>query len=579
LSGVTAPYRVPDADGQGMIPAPDPPIALDPLATSTGGAWSRASLVRLVADRTVLMRNRINENVPLPAWLADAVGEMPVAGSGWADGVNTIHPLDRAGVAGAWWDALLRPGRAVHCTFRGRVGEELHTHEDIFIDLTGHDDLAVVILRQDLGPADGMEQWAELESIFTFESTPVTLQYFDGIGTTLGVEGRVLEIFGRTAEEMIGRPGIECIDPAHHDAVVTLWTNVITAPGRTQAIQMEILRPDGTKIWVETTIINRLADDRLGSMIGLTHEITDQLNAEQVRRDHDDDLARSHAELRESHEQLRRSHEDFETLADQVPAAVFRAGPDGTITFANRQWRRLIGQGDAANLRDVIAVDDLPTLDEVLSGVTAADGPREAAVELRSRDLARVFGLSCQAVGHDAPRPIIGSMTDVTSTTELRHLAEHDDLTGLLNRHGIERCLAEALAEDPADVLVAFIDLDGFKAVNDGHGHDSGDEVLRQMGARLRDAVRPSDDVARYGGDEFVILCRQASAGAEPAVTERVERILVEPIGFTGGRWQPAASIGMTRATVDDDTSSLLRRADHAMYDVKRSHQAERSGG
>jgi len=557
-----------------MTSAPEPPIALDPLAASTGGAWSRASLLHLIGGRNILMRNRINENVPLPAWLADAAGELPASESGWSDGVNVIHPLDRAGVASAWWDALLRPGQVVPCLFRIRVDEGLRSCEDVFIDLTGHDDLAVVIIRRDLGPADGLEQWAELESIFTFESTPVTLQYFDGIGSTLGVEGRVQEIFGRTAEEMIGRAGLDFIDPAHHDAVVTLWTNVITAPGRTQAIQLEILRPDGSKIWVETTIINRLADDRLGSLIGLTHDITDQLHAEQVRRDHDEDLARSHAELRHSHEELRRSHEDFETLADQVPAAVFRAGPDGTITFANRQWRRLIREGHTGNLRDVVAADDLGALDALLSEVTAADGPREAAIELRSRDLTRVFGLSCQAVGQSAPRPVIGSMTDVTSTTELRHLAKHDELTGLLNRHGIARCLDDALAEDPTEVLVAFIDLDGFKAVNDGHGHEAGDEVLRQIGARLREVVRPRDDVARYGGDEFVIVCRQASAGAEQAVTERLGRIFVEPIRFGDGWWQPAASIGMARATTDDDTASLLRRADQAMYEVKRTHQA-----
>jgi diguanylate cyclase (GGDEF)-like protein len=185
-----------------------------------------------------------------------------------------------------------------------------------------------------------------------------------------------------------------------------------------------------------------------------------------------------------------------------------------------------------------------------------------------------VFGLSCHAVGQASPRPVIGSLTDVTSTTELRHLARHDDLTGLLNRHGIERCLADALAEDPTDVLVAFIDLDGFKAVNDGHGHEAGDDVLREMGTRLRNAVRPRDDVARYGGDEFVIVCRQASAGAEQAVAERVGRVLVEAIRAGDGRWQPAASIGMARATADDDTSSLLRRADRSMYEVKRSHQA-----
>src|SRR5687768_4501267 len=113
-----------------MTSAPEVPIALDPLAASTGGTWSRAALLELVAGRAVLMRDRMNENVALPPWLAEAAGEAADSTSGWSDGVNTIHPLDRADVASAWWDALRRPGTVARCTFRSRTSGLLRSYDD-----------------------------------------------------------------------------------------------------------------------------------------------------------------------------------------------------------------------------------------------------------------------------------------------------------------------------------------------------------------------------------------------------------------------------------------------------------------
>jgi diguanylate cyclase (GGDEF)-like protein len=191
-----------------------------------------------------------------------------------------------------------------------------------------------------------------------------------------------------------------------------------------------------------------------------------------------------------------------------------------------------------------------------------------------SRDADRVLSITGHAVsgsGDGSLRAVIGSMTDVTSTTQLRHLAQHDDLTGLLNRHGFDLRLSDALAEDPANVVVAFIDLDGFKTVNDEHGHDAGDTVLRTFADRLRVTLRPSDDVGRYGGDEFVILCRQASSGAEQAVAERLDGALGAAIDFAGGHWQPRASIGFARAEAGEDLAAVIRRADGAMYARKRA--------
>ncbi len=352
--------------------------------------------------------------------------------------------------------------------------------------------------------------------------------------------------------------------------MLEVFLYVTAEAGRTQTMRAEVLRPDGTGLWVQIMLINRLKDDQVRAVIGLAHDITEQLSAEQARAAHDE-------ELRRSHEELRRSHDEFAVLADQVPAAVFRTDGTGVILFANQHWRQLVGDAGATELRDVVAEEDWRSVKGLLSVLASPDGPGEASIELRSRGSDRVFGLSCQAVGESdgsSTRPVIGSMTDVTSTTELRHLAQHDNLTGLLNRRSIEHAIDGVLVHGRTDVVIAFVDLDGFKSVNDGFGHDAGDEVLRVVAARLRNALRPTDDVARYGGDEFVVLCRDIAPGAERGVAARIEAALGAFIEFAGGRWQPIASIGLARTQPGDDRASFLHRADRAMYDVKRVHHA-----
>lgn len=149
----------------------------------------------------------------------------------------------------------------------------------------------------------------------------------------------------------------------------------------------------------------------------------------------------------------------------------------------------------------------------------------------------------------------------------LEHAAMHDETTGLPNR----RALEEHAGRLPAvqQLAVVFIDLDGFKSVNDGLGHAVGDEVLREVGRRLQASVRSGDLVARFGGDEFVVVCGADGDGAPAALAERVRRAIAEPYDFLPDGFRLAASIGVAVGDGPPSIDRLLRAADHAMYRAK----------
>lgn len=152
----------------------------------------------------------------------------------------------------------------------------------------------------------------------------------------------------------------------------------------------------------------------------------------------------------------------------------------------------------------------------------------------------------------------------------LYHGAHHDALTGLANRRGLMLRIAALLAPESAEAALLFIDLDRFKAINDRHGHEMGDDVLRVIAARLRSCLRPEDLVARLGGDEFVVLLGGEQARRWPAVRERVMAAVCEPIVAQGTTMAVGASIGVALAPEDGrDAATLLRHADRQMYEVK----------
>lgn len=173
---------------------------------------------------------------------------------------------------------------------------------------------------------------------------------------------------------------------------------------------------------------------------------------------------------------------------------------------------------------------------------------------------------------------VVVAFSDITerqlAEERLAWAATHDALTGLANRPLLLDRIAHALARRRAtpktELAVLFIDLDGFKAVNDAFGHQAGDLVLSEVASRLRATVRPADTVARFGGDEFVVLAEELADGADA-------RLLADRLAAAVTEASPdhplLASVGIALAQAADTPDSLLRRADEAMYAEKRRRE------
>jgi diguanylate cyclase (GGDEF)-like protein len=190
-------------------------------------------------------------------------------------------------------------------------------------------------------------------------------------------------------------------------------------------------------------------------------------------------------------------------------------------------------------------------------------------------------GVSLVRTADGEPERFVMHVQDIgdrkASEAMLAHRATHDALTGLPNRALFEDRLAVALARServPTSVAVLFCDLDGFKGVNDRLGHESGDLVLAEVAARLQDAVRAGDTVARFGGDEFVVLCEDLVTGHDlDAIANRMVRSVGQAIVVGDERVTLGLSVGKAMATGRESAAELLKLADAAMYAAKSGQE------
>jgi diguanylate cyclase (GGDEF)-like protein len=277
-----------------------------------------------------------------------------------------------------------------------------------------------------------------------------------------------------------------------------------------------------------------------------------------------------------------------EAVLDALPSPTVLLAPDGTVLLTNSVWREAaqflgderfrIGVGDdyfalARSVRDDAATD---AMIEAVQALSRGEMDQVSAdYALPHPDGTRWFHLQVSRV--DQAGHVVVTHTDITARVAAEQAAlfraHHDPLTELPNRARLHELIdAELRRAGRSAVTILFLDVDGFKEVNDSLGHEVGDDLLRQLSDRLTGRTRADDTVGRLGGDEFVVLCPDCDADGAVALAERFQSSFDRPFDLGGRVARLTASIGVATAAAGDiavRSTDLVRDADLAMYAAK----------
>jgi diguanylate cyclase (GGDEF)-like protein/PAS domain S-box-containing protein len=281
----------------------------------------------------------------------------------------------------------------------------------------------------------------------------------------------------------------------------------------------------------------------------------------------------------------------FETLVEHCADVLLVVDGEARVRYANPALdtvfgyphRMIVGQPFSA-----LVTDGCAEAVEARIAVGLDMGAGESAsfeVEMLAGDQsirpAQVVMMTCR---DEVEGPcLVLTMTDITAfrsvEAQLEHQAFHDPLTGLPNRGLFLNRLEQAMrrrARDDGHVALLYLDLDGFKAINDTRGHDAGDELLQAVGYRLVGCLRTGDTVARMGGDEFAVLMDDgATVDDAKAVAQRILEVLSLPLDVAGEPIAVQASVGLALGGAGATSESLLRSADLAMLRAKQAGKAQ----
>ena len=430
----------------------------------------------------------------------------------------------------------------------------------------------------------------------------------DARGIVTYVSPSIADVFGYDASSIVGTPIADLVHPGDLDRSIQIIASLAGRPYESESMDFRGRHANGSWRWTEATVTNQMHEPSVRGIVGNFRDVTERRRSELL-------IARETAVLEQIlgggsvPDTLHRLLEAVEEYLGDASATIRLIDADtGTLQRVaapslepafldaiDNRMSSLVGDVEVAyNARiDPIVLSDLtienrfPQIQQLRDVALTHGFQAFWSVPIRTPDDERLLGMLAVYVRNareptdterlmlDRVRNVVGVALDrAAHTRQLGHLALHDTLTELPNRAlAVERLeiALDRAREQSSMVAVLFLDLDRFKVVNDGLGHETGDELLVAVGRRLAASVRRNDTVARFGGDEFVIICEDLTDVSQvKELADRSIRALSEPFALERAEVVVSASIGIAVTHGSSDrAASLLRDADAAMYRAK----------
>ena len=444
-----------------------------------------------------------------------------------------------------------------------------------------------------------------------FERAGVGIALVAPDGGWLRVNDALCQIVGYSQDEFVKLTFQDITHPDDLDSDLYLLRQLIDDEIDRYQLEKRYITKSGNTIWIQLIVTKQMSPQgELEYFVSIIKDIQERKEAEasltEPRKDLENRVETRTRDLRlanemlssfmaqqlQSEQELRKREAELQMVLQNANDAYVCIDHNGVIRDWNQQAEQTFGwssqeaigrrldemiipvtmrEAHRAGLRHYLATGELNVLNrrKELTAVRR-DGtllPVEVRVSPLSIDGKTIFS----AFLHD-----ITERKQVEAIRE--HEATHDPLTGLLNRRGMFDLLSQAIARvkrTRASLALLFIDLDGFKQINDTHGHEAGDAVLREVAARLQASIRQTDTAARLGGDEFTVILENIKHGISDAnmLAQKILETLQHPIQLDSVTATISASIGISMHHPDDERSAdqLVNAADSAMYTAKHA--------
>jgi diguanylate cyclase (GGDEF)-like protein/PAS domain S-box-containing protein len=382
-------------------------------------------------------------------------------------------------------------------------------------------------------------------------------------------------IFGYRAEEIIGRPVTVLMPERYRDLCVAgLHRYLRTGEARVVGGTTELvgLRKGGSEFPIEMSL-GEILEDGEQLFTSVIRDVTERKRTEDA---------------------LREMRDRFRSIFDHAPIGVAMVSLQGRYMQVNGSLCEILGYTEqelqALTWQEITHPDDLAASSAYARRIVEGEFPRyhldKRFVHADGHTVWASLSVSLVRDSEGEPLYFVSQIQDVTERKvleeRLMRQAFHDTLTGLPNRHLLVNRLAHALERTRRrrnrQATVLFMDLDCFKVVNDSLGHEVGDHLLVLLAERLRRCLRPEDTLARFGGDEFVVLLEvMEDPGEAVRVAERITNELKRPFVMDGRSLVASVSIGIAQGNARTKSpQDLLRDADTAMYRAKNEHADHR---